>query len=205
MNTIQQVEQVLTERGFKLINNLKDPSGFVYGKIVQANVCFRFYSYCNDKGSKNPAQPFLLKFVTKKGNQIVKIGSERRVHTLHFATKIWQQNLIEAVEQWEMLLGQEDTICNKCGGSGVYCWFSKSNNACSGECNRCGGKGYQDYNDRKKNFHYDRYAERLTAQGADCEGEVYADWIPHWIPDVENLENPNFHEKAKNKNKVSNS
>lgn len=198
MNTINALEKVLLPRGFKLIN-LNDPSGPVYGKVVQDNICLRVYTYCDKDGVKPSVQPFLLKFVTKNGNKIEKIGSERRIHTHHFDTDVWQKMLGEALDDWEMQLNQEDVTCNKCEGSGIYCWTSKNNNPCSGQCNRCGGKGYQDFNDRRKNYYYDRHAEEMTSQGADDDGEVYADWIPHWVPDPDNLENPKFREKARNK------
>lgn len=199
MNTIQQLEQVLTARGFKLIKGLNDPTGLVYGKVVQPDICLRVYSYCGDNGEKASVQPFLLKFVMKQDGKIVKVGSERRVHTHHFNPEVWQKHLGYALDEWETLLNQEDVTCNKCDGSGEYIWTSPKGNPCSGVCNRCGGKGYQDYNDRTKNFHYDRYAERMTLQGADGEGEVYADWIPHWVPDPDNLENPEFRKEGRSK------
>lgn len=198
MNTVEQLEKVLNERGFKLIKGLNDPSGPVYGKVVQDGICLRVYTYCDADGQKPSVQPFLLKFVMREDGKIVKVGSERRVHTHHFKTEVWQEHLGKALDEWEMLLNQEDPPCNKCD-HGIYYWTSKLGNPCSGECNRCGGKGYQDYNDRNKNFHYDRYAERMTCQGADDDGEVYADWIPHWVPDPDNLENPGFRSEARSK------
>jgi hypothetical protein len=39
----------------------------------------------------------------------------------------------------------------------------------------------------------------MTLQGADGEGEVYADWIPHWVPDPDNLENPEFRKEGRSK------
>lgn len=200
MTTIKALEKVLLTRGFQVVP-LNDPSGTVYGRIVQDGICLRVYTYCDRSGNKPSVQPFLLKFVTKNNGKIEKIASERRVHTHHFDEKVWQDMLGQALDDWEMQLNQEDVTCNKCEGSGVYTW-TKNGNPCHGTCNRCGGKGYQDWNDRRKNYHYDRHVERMTTQGADDQGEVYADWIPHWVPDPDNFENPNFIKLARQKKRA---
>jgi hypothetical protein len=198
MTTLKKLEAVLIPRGFKIIPGVTEP-GPVFGKIVQDGICLRVYSYCDRTGSKPSVQPFLLKFVVREGNKIVKIGSERRVHTHQFDLAVWQAHLGKSLDEWEIQLNQEDTTCNKCGGSGMYSWTSPAGNECQGTCNRCGGKGYQDFNDRLKNFYYDRRVERMTGQGADDDGEVYADWVPHWVPDPENFEDPNFMQSARQK------
>lgn len=195
MTTREQLEEVLLPLGFKPIS-LNVPY-LVYGKIVQKNICLRVYSYINpETGDKHDLDPFRLKFVRRDGGKIEKVASERRVFTHQLAPKVWQETMSKALAGWEMQLNQVDIPCEKCGCTGVYHWISKSGNACEGQCNRCSGQGFQDWNDRRKNFVYDRSVEAKASTGSDPDGENYSDWIPHWHPDPENFANPEWRKEA---------
>lgn len=177
---IRQLEAVILPLKFQCLPF--SHGGLVYGKIVKPDVSLRLYTWMDEWGNKNPLDQFLLKFFTRKADGIKPVGSERRVPTHQLKPEVWGQMLREAIGEWELQLSQTDPVCNKCHGGGVYRW-KKGMTECSGPCNRCGGKGYQDFNDRRRNFGYDRHVKEV----AETVDPLYPTYIPHWTPDPDNL------------------
>ena len=105
----QDMHDFLTERGFTLIPNLPRTKELVYGLIVRPGVCLRVYTSVEGERTRDNGEDAIrVCLVTKVGDNIVGIGSDRRVHRVVG----WRKNLADRLENWTDQLGPD---CPKCG------------------------------------------------------------------------------------------
>jgi hypothetical protein len=170
-------------------------NGLVYGRLIAKDVTMRVITGIVQSGSRwwNKAPHMMIAFARRlPDGGTVKAGSERLIHTQDLEPVVWQEELERAIHEWKVQFAETDIACNKCE-KGIYTYVPKGGSEeVQVECNRCGGKGYQNFNDRRRNFGYDRYAqkmiERVEESPVDPEGGNPI--LPNWIPTAENLEKP---------------
>ena len=187
------IEQTILPYKFQLLPSLTNQHGYglVYGRLVQKNITFRIITWIKQgsTGFYNQNKFLHLEFAKKSLTGVIeKVGSERLVHTADLHPTHWQAELNKAIHQWRHQISETDGPCNKCD-NGRYRYVPKNGTKeVEVVCNRCGGKGYQNFNDRRRNFGFDRYAQGLAERIDEQDGLMTGQNImPNWVPTPDNL------------------